>query len=146
MGVRKRQKTKEMKLEWETGENVSIYLKRTFWSITRLIGVTHSQRKPAGQVNGRKTPTKCRILTRHMIPIAFRIPIGARRAMQDSRLSGTPAPLARQPQIYPDDSMSTLVVSALDRTINEANSIRDGGTTDRLEDSHRNMTTHDLDY
>ncbi|KAF9455250.1 Creatinase/Prolidase N-terminal domain-containing protein, partial [Collybia nuda] len=62
------------------------------------------------------------------------------------RSGSTQAPLPRRPQIYPNDSMSTLVGSALERKLNEVDSIRGGDTTDKLEDLRRHMATHDLDY
>ncbi|GLB45010.1 putative peptidase M24B family protein [Lyophyllum shimeji] len=54
---------------------------------------------------------------------------------------------SQRPQLYPNDSQSTLVGSALERKMAEVDSIRDyGDTAERLEDLRRNMATHALDY
>ncbi|KAG5638225.1 hypothetical protein H0H81_001226 [Sphagnurus paluster] len=53
----------------------------------------------------------------------------------------------RRPQLYPSDSTSTLVGSALERKMAEVDSIRDyGDTGEKLADLRRNMSTHHLDY
>ncbi|KAG6864959.1 hypothetical protein C0991_005908 [Blastosporella zonata] len=58
---------------------------------------------------------------------------------------GTP-PKPRPP-LYANDSSSTLVGSALERKMNEVDSVRDyADTKEKLEDLRRNMTMHKLDY
>lgn len=53
----------------------------------------------------------------------------------------------KRAHFYSNDSSSTLVGSALERKLNEVDSIRDTGDTDeRLADLRKNMLTHQLDY
>ncbi|KNZ76560.1 hypothetical protein J132_09419 [Termitomyces sp. J132] len=64
-----------------------------------------------------------------------------RSAVQVGPAPGTPKPR------YANDSSSTLVGSALERKMNEVDSIRyTGDTTERLQDLRRHMETHKLDY
>ncbi|KAG6819956.1 hypothetical protein H0H93_007095, partial [Arthromyces matolae] len=67
-----------------------------------------------------------------------------RSTAQTASAPGTPKP---RPPLHASDSSSTLVGSALERKINEVDSIReDVDTTERLEDLRRHMATHKLDY
>jgi Xaa-Pro aminopeptidase len=53
----------------------------------------------------------------------------------------------KRTRFYSNDSSSTLVGSALERKLNEVDSIKDTGDTDeRLADLRKSMETHQLDY
>ncbi|KAG6868201.1 hypothetical protein C0993_006342 [Termitomyces sp. T159_Od127] len=70
----------------------------------------------------------------------------ASRSTQRSAAQATPVPGTQKPR-HSNESSSTLVGSALERKMNEVESVRySGDTTERLGDLRRHMATQKLDY
>ncbi|KAG6895822.1 hypothetical protein C0992_012293 [Termitomyces sp. T32_za158] len=70
----------------------------------------------------------------------------ASRSTHRSAVQATSVPTTPKPR-HENDSSSTLVGSALERKMNEVDSVRySGDTTDRLEDLRRHMEKQKLDY